>query len=472
MNDGSRSAVAGAPRGPAAPNLVLAVLTIMSVLAALQGSVVIPLVANVPALFDVTAAEASWVVTANLLGGAISAPIVSRLADMFGKRRVIVLTLIMVAVGALVVALSHNFLLSVAGRVLQGGAAGLIPVAMSVAKDVLPAHRVGFGVAVLSGTMSLGAALGLPLAGVLYALWGWPGLFWVSVVLAPLLALALWIILPATDPQGGRFDFVGAFLLAGLVASVLLLITQGFDWGWSSPWILAAVIAAVLSSAVWIPWSLRHRHPMVDLRIATSKPVAMTNVASFLLSAGMLASLFLASQQLGAPVAVGGMGFSSGMVGALLAVPASVMLVLTPVTGILLNRWGGRPVMIGGAIIMALSYLARIGLDDSVVAILGGTVMVSVGTAFALSAQPMLIMAAVPAGQAASANGVNSLFRTFGTATSISVIAALTSLTATQVGGIQVPGTQTFHAAFILFAILTGIAAVLSCAIPRGLGDK
>lgn len=128
--------------------------------------------------------------------------------------------------------------------------------------------------------------------------------------------------------------------------------------------------------------------------------------------------------------------------------------------------------MIGGAIIMALSYLARIGLDDSVVAILGGTVMVSVGTAFALSAQPMLIMAAVPAGQAASANGVNSLFRTFGTATSISVIAALTSLTATQVGGIQVPGTQTFHAAFILFAILTGIAAVLSCAIPRGLGGK
>lgn len=452
--------------------MILVVLTAMSVLAALQGSVVVPLVANVPSIFGVSVAAASWVVTATLLGGAVLAPIVSRLADMFGKRRVIVVTLLLVAGGALMVAISDNFLVTVAGRAIQGSAAALIPVAMSVVKDVFPPRRVGFGVAVLSGTMSLGAALGLPLAGLLYSLWGWSGLFWLSAALASFLAMISRLVLPREAAfRGSRFDLIGAVLLLLVIAPILVVVSQAFDWGWGSPWILGSIALALVSTGLWVPWCLRREKPMVDLRVAMSRPVALTNIASFMLSAGMLASLYLASQQLAVPSEVpGGMGLSSSEVGALLAIPASTMLVLTPLTGVLLSRWGGRPVITAGAIIMSLAYIGRIHLDDSPSDIVLGATLVSIGTAFALSAQPMIIMGVVPRDQAASANGLNSLFRTFGTAASISIIAAFTTVTATVVGGAAFPGTQTFHTAFLVFSILTAIAAVLTLAIPRA-GD-
>ncbi|MDP3950427.1 MFS transporter [Microbacterium sp.] len=440
-----------------------------SVLAALQSSVVIPLVATIPSLFDVSAADASWIVISTLLGGSISAPILSRLADMYGKRRILVLTLIAVGIGSLLVAVSDVFLIAVLGRTIQGCAMALTPIAFSIIKDVLPAHQVGLGIAVLSGTLSLGSAVGLPVAGVLHATWGWHALFWVSVILAPLLALLAWLILPRDAVETKtRFDPLGAILLVLIVAPTLLVISQANAWGWTSPWVLGGIAIAALSATAWIPWSLRREHPIVDIRVAVSRPIVLTNIATFILSAGMLANLYLASQQLGVPRDVpGGMGLVAAQVGILMAIPAAVLLVLTPVIGPMLNRWGGRFVMFLGAVIMAVGYVARIWLDGSPFAVTVGTTLVSVGIALGLTAQPMIIMGVVPLSETASANGVNSLFRSLGTSVAIAAIAAVTSATSVAVDGIEHATRQTFHTAFIGFAVAMAVAAVLTLAIPQ-----
>lgn len=448
----------------------MSLLTVMSVLGALQSSVVVPLVAHIPEIFEVSAAEASWIVTSTTLGASAAAPIVSRLADMFGKRRVVIVTLLVVAFGSLLVAVSDVFLVAVAGRTLQGCAMALAPIAMSIVKDVLPPERVGSGIALLSGTMGLGSALGLPVAGLLYWLWGWHALFWVTVVLAPALALASWRVLPASATRvRQRFDLLGTVLLMLLLTPLLLVISQGNDWGWGSPAILTLLAVTVVAGALWVPWELRASAPLVDLRLAVGRRVALTNIATLLIAGGMLANIYLASQQLGIPADVpGGLGLSSELVGVAMMAPAGILIVLTPVIGPLLTRIGGRNVMLLGALVMAGAYVARIWLDGSAVAVTAGSVLVGVGIALGLAAQPMIIMAAVPADCAASANGINSLFRTVGTATSIAAIAALTSATSTTRGGVEYATVETFHLAFLGCAGLMLLAALFTVLVPRG----
>lgn len=457
------------PPAVASPRSVLWVLATMSVLGALQSSVVVPLVAHIPRIFDVGAAEASWIVTGTMLGASLAAPVISRMADMYGKRRIVVVTLAVVAFGTLLVAVSDVFIVAVAGRVLQGCAMALTPVAMSIVKDVLPSERVGSGIAVLSGTMGLGSALGLPVAGLLFWLWGWPALFWATAVLAVVLAVAAWRVLPPSAGLGGRrFDLVGAALLALALTPLLLVISQGDDWGWRSRTTLVALATGLAAAVAWVPWELRSSDPLVDVRLAVSRPILLTNVATLLVAGGMLANMYLASQQLGAPRDVrGGLGLSSEAVGAAMMAPAGILLVMTPVVGRLLARVGGRRVLLLGALVMAAAYIARIWLDGSVLAVVTGAVLVGVGISLGLSAQPMIIMAAVPQGQAASANGINSLFRTVGTATSIAGVAALTSVTSTTFRGAEYATESTFELAFAGCAVLMLVAALLVLCVPR-----
>lgn len=448
---------------------VLAILLMMCILGSLQSSVVIPLVANIPAVFGVTAAQASWVVTSTMLGASVAAPIVSRLADMVGKRRVVVATLLVVAFGSLLVAVSDVFLVAVVGRTLQGCAMGLTPVAMSIVRDVLPPERVGFGVALLSGTMSLGTAIGLPVAGLLYALWGWHALFWVTVVAGPCLAVAAWRMLPAS-PRVRRqpFDALGAVLLVGAVTPSLLVISQINDWGWRDQRIPVLLATTLVCGVTWVWWERRVRVPLVDLRLAMRREIALTNLSTLIISAGMLANMYLASQQLGVPREVpGGFGMSSGMVGLAMMVPAAVLIAMSPFLGKLITVFGGRTVLFAGALVMAAAYVARIWLDMSPTAVVLGAVLVGVGISLGLCAQPILIMGSVPANYASSANGINSLFRTVGTSASIAVIAGLTSATSTTVHGAEYATVHTFHLAFAGCVTILAVAAVLVLLIPR-----
>lgn len=453
------------PRGRA----ILAVLVAMAIMASLQSSVVVPLVAHIPGIFGVSAAQASWIVTSTMLGASVAAPIVSRLADLVGKRRVVVATLLVVGLGSLLVAVSNVFLVAVLGRTMQGFAMSLTPVAMSIIRDVLPRDRVGFGVALLSGTMSLGTALGLPFAGLLYWLWGWHALFWVTAVLAPCLAVASWRLLPASAPVVRQhFDALGAVLLVGALIPLLLVISQGEDWGWTSSRVPLLAGLAVVCGLAWVGWERRAPVPLVDLRLAVRREVAFTNAATLIIAGGMLANMYLTSQQLGVPRGVpGGLGLSSGMVGLAMVGPAAVLIVMSPGLGPLLTRLGGRTVLLAGALVMAAAYVARIWLDGSSVAVVIGAMLVGVGIAMGFCAQPLIIMSSVPPDYASSANGINALFRTVGTSISIAAIAALTSATSTRLGGAEYPTLRTFHLAFGTCAVLLVVGAGLVLRIPR-----
>ncbi|MCD4533654.1 MFS transporter [Nocardioides sp. cx-169] len=457
-------------RTAARVRLVVMVLALAGVLVALVATLIVPLVAHLPEVFDVSPVAASWLLTSTLVAGAVATPIMSRLADQHGKRPMLLISLALLVLGSLLLATSSSFVLAVAGRSLQGFGSALIPIAMSILKDVLPAERVGSGVALVSATLGLGSAIGLPLAGVLYGATGWSGLFWLTGGLGLLLMVAVRAVLPA-PARGSRvrhaFDWWGAALLLCVLVPLLLVVSQGNTWGWDSPRILVLGPVATVALAAWVLWERRAPAPLIDVRLAVRRRVLLTNLASAAVSLGMLANLLVAAGQLGAPESVGGFGLSTGGIGLAAAAPAVVLVLSAPLVGRLLRVFGGRWVLSVGALVMAVSYVARVFLDGSVPQVVLGAALVSIGTSFCLSAIPIIIMAAVPSRQTASANGVNSLFRTIGTSVSTAGLAALTSATAVVAGGLEYPSVQSHHIALLSCASAALVAAGLAWAIPR-----
>lgn len=449
--------------------VVIGNLSLIGMLAALQGTLLVPLVTELPGIYGVSTVAGSWLITITLLAGALATPVVTRLADMFGKRRLVVITLFVMATGSAVVAVSDNFSAALAGRAAQGLSSALIPVAMSIVKDVVPPARVGTGVALVSGTLGIGSAAGLPMAGVVYGTLGWNALFWITAGLAVVLMLTTSLLLPAdTAARREPFDWVGAPLLMAALAPLLLVITQGEVFGWLSSETFLLAAASVVAFGLWVPVQLRRRHPLVDLRLARKPTILITNAAAVVIALGMLANLLLASMQLSTPAVVdGGTGLPAHTVGLVMAAPAAIVVLVAPAVGAMIRRWGGRTVLAVGAGEMSLAYLVRVALDDSVLQIAVSSVLVGVGTSLCFASMPIIIMSVVPRWQTAAANGVNSLCRMVGTAVSTAGLAALTTATATRVGGVEYPTTTTMHTAFYVCAAAAFVAALLALLIPR-----
>lgn len=448
---------------------IITVLSLSGTVVALMQTLVVPLLPDFPGILGVTADDSSWLVTATLLTSAVATPIVTRSADMYGKQRMMIVCLALMVVGSIIAAVGGTFLWIIVGRALQGFSAALIPVGISIMRDELPKEKLGSAVALMSATLGIGSALGLPMAGVLYENFGWHSIFWVSAAAGLLLLAAVALVVPESKVRTpGRFDYIGAVILSGALASLLLAISKGGSWGWNSESVLLLFLLAAILLGIWVPYELKVSQPMVDLRTSAKRPVLMTNVASLLIGFAMFANMLLTTQQLQQPLATG-YGFEMPVIAAGLAmIPSGLAIVVfAPVSGGIISRYGAKSALIAGASVMIVGYVGRVFLWDSVLWIIIGSTVVSIGTAIAYAAMPTLIMAAVPITETASANGLNSLLRAIGTSTSSAAVAAfLTSVTA-DVGPVKLPTFGAFQDVFWMAALASAAAIVASTFIPK-----
>ncbi|MHA7298869.1 MFS transporter [Pseudarthrobacter sp. MDT3-1] len=455
-------------RGPS-PSAITAVLALSGTVVALMQTLVVPLLPDFPRILGITADDASWLVTATLLASAVATPIVSRSADMYGKRKMMVVCLAIMVAGSVIAAVGGSFLWLVIGRTLQGFASALIPVGISIMRDELPKEKMGSAVALMSATLGIGSAMGLPLAGVLYESLGWASIFWVSAAAGALLLVAVALVVPESKVRTpGRFDYAGALVLSAALAALLLAISKGGAWGWGSEPVLLLFLTAAILLAAWVPYELKVSQPMVDLRTSGRRPVLMTNVASLLVGFAMFANMLLTTQQLQLPTATG-YGFGLNVITAgLCMVPSGLaMVIFAPVSGRIIRVFGGKSALIAGAVVMIVGYVSRVFFYDSIAWVIIGSTVVSVGTAIAYAAMPTLIMGVVPITETASANGLNSLVRSIGTSTSSAAVAAVLTSVSMTVGAVQRPSFDAFKDVFWLAALAAAASVVATVFIPK-----
>ncbi len=182
---------------------------------------------------DVSTADASWVLTAYLLSASVLTPILGRLGDMVGKRRVLIGVLATLAVGTLVAALAPNLAVLIVARVLQGSAGAILPLSIGIVRDELPRERVSVTVGLLSAIFGVGAGVGIVAAGPIVEHLSWHWLFWLPLVLVVVALLgAIFGMKESPVRTPGRLDVLGAGILSVGLVSLLLAISKGQAWGW------------------------------------------------------------------------------------------------------------------------------------------------------------------------------------------------------------------------------------------------
>ncbi|WP_263118121.1 MFS transporter [Cellulomonas sp. RIT-PI-Y] len=447
--------------------LIIAVLAFGSLCAALMQSLVIPIQSELPELLHTSAANTSWVVTATLLGAAVAMPVTGRLADIVGKRPVLLGSALILVVGSLVCAVSSSLPVVLTGRVLQGVAMGFIPVAISFAREVAPPTMVNTAVAGISATLGVGGALGLPLAAWIAQSYDWHLLFWISTALAALIAVGSATLLPRVDDRHpARLDLVGAVGLGVGLVLVLVALTKGSAWGWGSATTLGMIGGGGVVLLAWGWYELRHHDPLVDLRTTARRPVLLTNLAALLIGFGMMAQSIVVPQLLQMPAATGfGLDQSILQAGLWMAPAGVMMMLMTPVSSRILSTVGGRPALVLGAVVLGAGYVLAVFLTGAPWQLMIATCVASAGVGIGYAAMPTLIMQNVPAAEAASGVGVNALMRSMGTTVAGAVMAlVLTSTTVELTPGVTVPAEGAFRLCFIIgaAAALAG-AAVAWC---------
>jgi MFS family permease len=457
---------------PVNPRVLIAVLCFGGLLASFMQTLVIPIVGRLPAYLDTTSDNASWVITATLLTAAVATPIAGRLADMFGKRRVILVCIGAMVVGSVICAMTSMVVPMIIGRGIQGLAMGLIPCGISLLRDKLDPARIPGAIATMSATLGVGGAIGLPVAAWITQSFDWHVIFWTSCGLAVFTFVLVFTLVSESDSRSpGTFDFVGAAGLTAALVSLLLALSKGSTWGWSSGLTVGLTIFGLVTFAVWGWFELRTKTPLVDLRTSRQPVIVMTNAVSVLVGFSLMAIGLAAPQLLQIPHIPGvvdyGMGQTILATGLILAPGGLMMMLFSPVSARMNIKIGPKITLLIGAVVITVGYAMSVFMMSEPWQIFVCNMVVSTGVGIGYSAMPALIMSAAPLHQMAAANSLNSLMRSIGTAIASALLATILAGSVIDLGGGQhVPTESAFRLVFIIGSCGAMVAALLALSIP------
>jgi MFS family permease len=448
---------------------IIAVLAFAGMGASFMQTILIPIQSVLPELLDASREDTAWVITITLLVSAICTPVSGKLGDMYGKRRVALVLLALLVAGSVIAAFSPSVLPLIIGRGLQGTGMGVIPLGISILRDVLHPEKLGSGIALVSATLGVGGALGLPISAYVTEHYDWHALFWVAAAIGTVsFALFATIVPVSTLRTGGRFDLIGAIGLGIGLVGVLLGVSRGNDWGWLTTPTLASLGGGIAVLLGWGWYELGTRNPLVDLRVNARGPVLMTNLASIAMGFALFSSSIVFPQLLELPTDTGaGLGLPLLQASFILMPAGLAMLAMSPVAGRLIRRFGPKPLLTLGATIIALAYLAAVLLDLEVWHVFVINTVIGIGIGLGYAAMPTLIMRSVPADETGAANGFNTLMRSLGTSIAAAAVAAVLAQSAMDVGGATVPSAAGFQQALLFGLGAATACALLSAFIPR-----
>lgn len=451
------------------PALPVVVLCFGGLVASLTQTLVIPIQSELPQLLDTSGANAAWVITITLLAAAVAMPTAGRLADLYGKQRVLVASAGLLLVASVVCALSDSLAPMLVGRALQGLSMGFIPVGISLMREITPPHLTGTAIAAMSATLGVGGAIGLPLSAFVAQNWDWHALFWVAAALAAIVLASAWFLVPhVADAAPGRFDGLGALGLAVGLVTFLVGVSKATDWGWTDPRTLGAMAAGLLVLLVWGRYQVRTREPLIDLRTTARLPVLMTNVAAVAIGFGMMAQAIVVPQLLQIPEVTGyGLGQSILAAGLWMAPSGLMMLLFAPVSARLITQIGAKKTLMVGATVLGGGYLVGFFLMDTPWELMLACIVASAGVGIGYAAMPTLIMDNVPHTEAASAVGVNALMRSVGTTLAAAVMATVLTSSTIAIGGFLFPTEAAFKWCFALGALAAFAGVAIAAFVPR-----
>lgn len=415
------------PKSYLVPALIYAALS-----TAIVSSLGMLLVPTISREMDVSVSTAQWMLTVNLLVGAVATPVMGRLSDGPHKKRLLLVSLIIILIGSIIAATAANFTIFLIGRALQALTYGIVPVTIALARRYVAATSAQGAISSLSVTVATGIGIGYPLTGIIAGLFDFRIAFWFAALFVVTAIIVVFRVIPAgADSQATRtpFDYTGAALLGVGLGALLLGIGEGPNWGWTSPLTLGAFILSVATLVIWVRLELHSEHPLINLHVLKNGEVMLANCTAVGLGAAMYIGLSISSLIAQAP-ALTGYGLSMPVFWAgFVMFPLSVGSFSA---NRLVRRFSHRirlaTLLPVGAAAMTIAGMLLWFAHSELWQILVGMLILGLGMGASYAAMPALIARSVAAEELGSSVSFNQVLRTvgssFGTAVAGAVLAA------------------------------------------------
>jgi EmrB/QacA subfamily drug resistance transporter len=445
----------------------LLILSTAALAFALAQTTLIPALGELKAALHTDSSGVAWTLTGYLVAAAVFTPLFGRLGDMFGKRRMLVASLVAFSAGSVVAALGDSLEIVVLGRVLQGIGGGIFPLCFGIIRDEFPRERVGQSIGLISATLGIGGGVGLVIGGLLvdHASYHW--IFWMAAAMAAAAAVAIELYIPESPVRTpGKVDFRGAAVLGVGLVLPMIAIARANTWGWGAPKTLGLIAAGLAVLVAWVQLERKTKEPLTDVTALAAPPVLMTNIATLFVGFGMFGSFILIPQLAESATSTGyGFGLSATGAGLLMLPAALAMLFVGPLSGILGARMGNKVPLALGGLITGVGLILMGLMHQSQIEILLFNTLSSVGIGLAYAAMPNLIVDAVPPHQTGQATGFNAVVRSIGSSLGAQVTAAV--LAGSVLTSTGLPSDSGYTAAFVISGVIALVAAAAAVVIPR-----
>jgi EmrB/QacA subfamily drug resistance transporter len=432
---------------------------------ALLQSLVVPVLSTIQRDLHTTQGTVTWVLTAYLLSASIFTPILGRVGDMVGKERMLVVTLVALAVGSAMAGLSRSIGLLIVARAVQGIGGAVLPLAFGIIRDEFPAAKVAGGVGVVAAMAAVGGGAGIVLAGPIVSHLDYHWLFWIPLVITLIAAVCAQLFVPESPVRTpGRISWLGAVLLSGWLVALLFGVSQAPSWGWASAKVLGLIASAVVIGLAWVVVESRSRQPLIDMKMMRLAAVWTNNLVALLFGVGMYSVMAFLPEFLQTRRSAG-YGFGASIIqSGLFLLPLTVTMFFFGLwSGRIAARIGSKAAVILGSIVSGAAYLVLAVAHSQAWQIYVASTLLGVGLGLGFSAMSNLIVQAVSPAQTGVASGMNANIRTIGGAIGAAVMSSIVTSRLLPSG---LPAASGYTAGFAFLAAMTGVAVIAALFIP------
>jgi MFS family permease len=351
-------------------------------------------------------------------------------------------------------------------RVIQGIGGGVLPLSFGIIRDEFPAKKVPGAVGIIASLAAVGGGAGIVLAGPIVDVLDYHWLFWLPAILTGVAAVVTHLVVPESPVRTpGKISVLPALLLSAWLVALLLPLSEGETWGWTSGRVLILLAAAVMLAVAWVMVEQRVASPLIDMTMMRLPAVWTTNLVALLVGFGMYASFGFIPQFTQTPPSAGyGFGASITESGVLLLPSSATMFATGLLSGTFVRLIGPKLVVVVGSLISAgsMAILAFAHAEKWEIFVAMAVMGVGVGLVFACLSN--LIVAAVPPEQTGVASGMNANIRTIGGSIGAAVMASIVTASVFPDG---IPHESGYTNGFVALTGAFIVAAVVALLIPR-----
>jgi MFS family permease len=436
---------------PASAWKTLAILSCVATMVMYAETMLIPAIPDLIKYFDVSYSMSSWILTAYLISGAVMTPIAGKLSDHYGKKKILLIIMVIYVVGVSTAGLATNIVFMLIARAIQGIGLSMFPIAFGIVRDQFPREKISIGQGVITSMFASGAVMGLLFGGTIIQDYGWQTTFFTIIPIAITLLAVIRRFIKVDEESrtqqeegrsiqkvgigsktgtnisskssGTRIDIKGAITLALTVTSFLLVLTymetgnlansSNGNTSYLSLEVVSFLVTGIISFILFIMIERRAKYPLVDLRLMLNKAILPANL--IIMIVGL--SMFMVFQTI--PILVRNpqpLGFGEDAIGTGdVQLPfAVVLLFFGASSGFIISNLGSLKPMIAGSVITAISFIGLLIFHSSEFLISANLAILSIGLSLTSVGAMNVIMLTTPKQFTGISLGTTMLMRIVG----------------------------------------------------------